>query len=387
MNLSTDSRFWWRGARVALVGLCLTVAGESLCEAQKTRDLALRQLESSQKLYTTRSAWETRRAELREGFLKGAELWPLPEKTPLNPIRHSLRTHDGYTVENVALETMPGFFCTGNLYRSRDVPGKRPAILCPHGHFRPDGRFRADQQIRCAHFARSGAVVFSYSMVGWQDSQQTTHDDPLVLALQTWNSICVVDFLAGLEEVDPRQIAVTGASGGGTQTFFLTLVDNRIKVSAPVVAVYPWAAPEECRCEGGMPVMQAAQTNAVELAAAAAPRPQLLISVGSDPTRDFPQVGLPFMRHVYELYGKGDQVVSLHLADEKHNYGPSKRRAVYEFFSQHLVLKLLDEQPETIAVESPDALRVFDAEHPLPPHAIQGSAAVAKAFYALPRRP
>src|SRR6266496_1340081 len=201
------------------------------------RERVLSQLERSNVQYTNVEAWTTRRKELREEFLKGAGLWPLPEKKPLHVIVHSRREFDGYSVENVALETMPGFFCTGNLYRplKQDKPG--PGILCPHGHFKPLGRMRPDHQIRCAQFARQGATVFSYSMVGWQDSQQTTHDDPLVLALQTWNSVRALDYLCSLPTVDTNRLGVTGASGGGTQTFFLAALDDRVRVSAPVVIV------------------------------------------------------------------------------------------------------------------------------------------------------
>ena len=127
-------------------------------------------------------------------------------------------------------------------------------ILCPHGHFKPLGRFRADQQIRCAQLARDGATVYSYSMVGWQDSRQTTHDDPHVLALQTWNSLKALDFLSSLDGVDPKRIGMTGVSGGGTQTLYLALLDDRVRASAPVVILYPWSAPEGCcLCEGGFP--------------------------------------------------------------------------------------------------------------------------------------
>jgi hypothetical protein len=348
-------------------------------------DLVKKQLERSAHEYTTIDSWTRRRAELREGFLRGAELWPMPARPPVLAIVHSRREHDGYTVENIALETMPGFYCTGNLYRPTDARTPRPLVLCPHGHFRPLGRFRAEHQIRCAQFARMGATVFSYGMVGWQDSQQTTHDDPLVLALQTWNSIRALDYLVALPEVDPKRVGITGASGGGTQTFFLAALDNRIAASAPVVIVYPWTAPDGCKCEGGMPVMLAAQTNAIELAASVAPRPQLFVSVGNDATKDFPEIGFPFIKRVYEIHGQPENVQNLHLADEGHDYGPSKRRAAYDFFARPLGLAVRHDDESTIAIESPETLEVFNATHPLPPQAIHGSAEVAKAFHALPR--
>ncbi len=349
----------------------------------------VRQLESSKAALKTAKDVQDRRAVLREGFLKGARLWPLPKKTPLQPIIHSKREHDGYAVENVALETFPGFYCTGNLYKPLTDGQKCPAILCPHGHFGPLGRYREHQQIRCAQFARMGAVVFSYSMVGWQDSQQTKHDDPVVVALQTWNSIRVVDFLTGLSEVDPKRIGVTGASGGGTQTFFLAAVDDRITVSAPAVIVYPWSwFSAGCHCETGMPVMKSPETNAIELAALAAPRPQLIISCGwiddakkqKDPTHDFPKTGFPFIQHVYKVAGHPDRLKNLHLADEAHDFGPSKRRAVYAFFAGHLGMELLEEDVTKIIIEPPEKLAVFTQDHPLPKQAARGSAEVGKAF-------
>jgi hypothetical protein len=189
------------------------------CLALAEEAAVRQQLHQSRTKYATADAWAQRRSELRTEFLKGARLWPLPDRPPVKAIVHSRREYGDYSVENVALETLPGFYCTGNLYRPLGRKDLGPAILCPHGHFQPLGRMREEQQIRCAHFARMGATVFSYSMVGWQDSQQTTHDDPLVLALQTWNSIRAVDYLTSLERVDPNRVGVTGASGGGTQSF------------------------------------------------------------------------------------------------------------------------------------------------------------------------
>jgi len=367
--------------RASFAVLILLLHGNALADKLSVA----RQLEQSQAKYATREAWTQRQAELRTGFLKGAGLWPLPDRPPLKVIAHSRRDYGGYSVENVALETIPGFFCTGNLYRSTRLKGPGPAILCPHGHFRPLGRFRVNHQIRCAHLARMGATVFSVSMVGWQDSQQTSHNNPLVLALQTWNNLRAIDYLAAMDNVDPRRIGVTGASGGGTQTFFLAMLDERIKASAPAVIVYPWAAPQGCRCEGGLPVMQEARTNAIELAAAVSPRAQLLISVGKDSTRNFPNFGFPFIKRCYEISGHGGRVENAHFANEGHDFGPSKRRAVYAFFAKHLDMKLLAEDEKKITLEKPSQMLAFNDKHPLPARALKGSTAIAKAFKNLPR--
>jgi len=365
------------GTVFVFAALAATLATPARCD----RQAVLLQLAQMGRQERDAAAWNKRRVQLRQGFLKAAGLWPLPKQGPRSIVRHSLRAHDGYTVENVAIETLPGFYCTGNLYRPEHSERPGPGILCPHGHFKPLGRFRPDQQIRCAHLARMGATVFSYSMVGWQDSQQTTHDDPLVLALQTWNSLKALDFLSSLDGVDPQRIGMTGASGGGTQTLYLALLDDRVRASAPVVILYPWSAPEGCcRCEGGLPIMREAHTNCIEFSAAVAPRPQMIVSVGLDQTYDFPKVGFPFIRRAYEAYHAGNQVENAHLAHEQHDYGPSKRAAVYRFFARHLGMRALPEELGRIAIEEPSRMEVFNAAHPLPVGAISGSAAVAKAL-------
>ena len=365
------------------------------------RQTALRQLDNSRTEYTTPTAWAARRAELRQEFLNATEI-SLATRPPVPAIVNEQRIYKDYSVENVALETFPGFYCTGNLYRPVGRKDLGPVILCPHGHFRPLGRFRESQQIRCAHLARMGATVFSYSMVGYQDSTQTTHDDPLVLALQTWNSLRAVDFLTSLPRVDSTRVGVTGASGGGTQTMFLALIDDRVTALAPAVIIYPWTEDQGCLCEGGLPIMKVAQTNAIELAAACSPKPQLLISVGGDATTDFPMVGFPFMRQMYGLSGAKDAVENLHLSDESHDFGQSKRRAVYDFFARHLRLtpnefsapekltneryKALPEDLTRIYIEPPERMQVFSVDHPQPPHAVKGSDDVGNSFHAFQKQ-
>ena len=190
-------------------------------------------------------AWRDRAMQLRQQILVTLGLWPMPPKTPLNPRIYDKLQRDGYTIEKVVLETMPGFTLSGNLYRPVGKTGRVPGLLCPHGHWE-DGRVNVEVQQRCIRWAKLGCVVFMYDMVGYNDSKPFTHaflNDRLrrwgfsLATLQTWNSIRAVDWLTSLADVDPARIGCTGESGGGTQTFLLTALEPRIKVAAPVVMV------------------------------------------------------------------------------------------------------------------------------------------------------
>lgn len=372
-----------RFRRSMWLGLVLGTIGWSA--DNPTRERVLQHLARMRAERTKAEDWHVRREAVRRGFLQAANLWPPPVKQPLHPVKSMRREHTGYTVENVAMETLPGIFLPGNLYSPPSASGSSAAILVPHGHFRPHGRFSADQQRLCAHLAQMGAMVFSYAMVGWNDFTQTDHEDPWCLTIQTWNSIRALDYLCSLPHVDPKRLGVTGASGGGTQSVYLALLDDRVHAVAPVVIVYPWTEADGCKCEGGLPVMHQSGSNIIEFAALIAPRPQLIVSVGGDYTRDFPKVGFPFVKQAYAALGNASAVESAHFPTEEHDLGPSKRQALYKFFARELQLRFTPEDPATISIESPETLRVFHDGAPLPKGAVNGRKEVQKLLASLPR--
>jgi len=192
-------------------------------------------------LYRTRAEWEARAAHLRRQILSAAGLLPLPERNPLNARVFGRIDRESYSVEKVLLETQPGFYLGGNLYRPRGRSGKFPGVASPHGHW-DYGRLENTETVsvpgRSINLARQGYVVFTYDMLGYNDTIQTPHDfggkvEDLwsfqVMGLQLWNSMRAIDFLQSLPDVDPERIAVTRASGGGTQTFLVSAVDMRSK--------------------------------------------------------------------------------------------------------------------------------------------------------------
>src|SRR5688572_1835558 len=357
--------------------------------------------------------WKQRSDLVRRTMLVALGLWPMPTPTPLNAVIHGRIDLGDYTVEKVYFESLPGFFVTGNLYRPMGRAGKLPAVLSPHGHF-PGGRFqdsgdegvrreiaggaeryedggRSVMQSRCAHLARMGCVVFLYDKIGYGDSQQLSEElvhrfsrtrikyrqppergfySPAaesrlqnVMGLHTYNSIRAMDFLTSLPDVDPQRIAVTGASGGGTQTFMLCAVDPRPLVSVPVVIVST-TRQGGCTCENICGLRMG--TNNLEFTALHAPKPLLLISA-DDATRTMPQRGFPELVQHYRALGAEANVEHAALLQYPHNFNYVSRAAMYEFVNRHLKLGLsspIVEQPYQRL--SREKLTVWNAQHPAP---------------------
>ncbi len=319
--------------------------------------------------YADKDAWLARARFLREQVLVSAGLWPMPEKGPLDAHVFGRIERRDYSVEKVHFESHPGFFVTGNLYRPLGKSGPFPGVLSPHGHW-AYGRLEngADGSIpaRCISLARQGYVVFSYDMVGYNDSRQVDHRllDPRLaqwgigsLGLHLWNSIRSLDFLESLPDVDRTRLSCTGASGGGTQTFLLTAVDDRVKVSAPVNMISHYMQGGDV-CENA-PNLRLDTSN-MEIGALMAPRPMLMVSAAGDWTRDTPRIEFPAVQSVYALLDAKDKVATVQFIAD-HNYNRDSREAVYGFFARW-VRGRADSSPvpePELHVEQPADLLVF----------------------------
>jgi hypothetical protein len=350
---------------------------------------------------STREAWERRAIAIRQAILRGAGLDPLPERTPLHPLISQTRVRSGYSLENVAFQATPGFFVTGNLFRPLNGTGPYPAILVPHGHFGEWGgyaRALPDNQRLAVRLVQMGAVVFTYDMVGWGDSQQLNHPDSYgflgignedrlndgtpnnLLALQLWDSIRAIDFLQALTDaegislVDSARIGVTGASGGATQALYLAAVDSRIAAAA-LVAMISAKYTGNDYCEDGMPVHSIpgeADSNNTEIAASIAPRPLLIISDGADWTNRFPHDEYAYVKQVYRLFGAEKRALNFHFPAEGHDYSFNKRERAYDFFAAAFGLQVLPnrgkagDNREDIGLEPESALHVFGPAFPRP---------------------
>lgn len=348
-------------------------------------------------------AWKARAERVREQILVATGLWPMPERVAIHATIHSPIHREHYTIEKVFFASRPGHYVTGNLYRPKNASGRRPGVLFAHGHW-DRGRFmetndsqittaletkaektresaKYHMQAACATLARRGCVVFAYDMIGYADSTAIGHvarsgvphpngfadlEGELrlqsLMGLQTWNSLRAIDFLAGLPDVDAAKIGMTGASGGGTQTFIAAALDERIRAAVPAVMVST-AMQGGCVCENCS--LLRVGTGNVEFAALIAPRP-LALTCANDWTREFMTKGFPELQQVYALYGKAENIAARAWLEYPHNYNQPAREFMYAFFAKHL-----DGREETVSEPPfvpvpPKDLSVFDADHPRP---------------------
>ncbi|WP_417361216.1 alpha/beta hydrolase family protein [Galbibacter sp.] len=340
---------------------------------RRTPDIGAQRLEYLKGLYTNSAEWEQRKGVLKSCMVEALWLNKTPEldKPKLILTDKRIYKRQGYSVENIALEVLPGVYTTGSIYKPYPLKKNHAVILSPNGHF-GDGRYRESEQIRCANLAKMGAVTVSYDLFGWGESAlqfpSNYHRTSIAQTMQVLNGIKLLDYLLGLPFVDPSRVGITGGSGGGSQSLFLTAIDDRIQVSVPVVMVSSYFS-GGCPCESGQPIHLCGDgTNNAEIAAMAAPRPQLIISDGGDWTQHVPDLEFPFIQSVYGFYHTKDRVENSHFADEGHDYKISKRMAMYPFMAKYLKLDLQIIQDkkgsieEKIHLETEQQMKVFGAK-------------------------
>jgi hypothetical protein len=352
----------------------------------------------------TLKEWKTRAETLRMQLRVALGLWPEPVKTPLNTIVHGKKDRGEYTIEKVYFASTPGHYVTGNLYRPANRSGQAPGVLFAHGHW-DKGRFhdagdasakgmvQRGEEVDVEHarlfmqalpitLAKLGFVCFQFDMVGYADSTAIPHiarsgvPHPegfadaagelrlqSLLGLQAWNCIRSIDFLQSLPDVDRSRIGMTGASGGGSQTFITAAIDDRITAAFPAVMVST-GMQGGCVCENCS--LLRVGTGNIEIAGLIAPRP-LAMSGANDWTKEIETKGLPELKKLYSLFGKEDLVHAKCWPQFPHNYNKLAREMMYGWFVKHLMNK-----PESTLSEPlfeplpPKELSVFDAEHPRP---------------------
>lgn len=377
--------------------------------------------------------WAKRADAVRLQTRVSLGLHPMPKLAAPVATIHGRREMDGYSIEKVILESVPGHFVTGSLYRpideSNTEPKKRPAVLYAHGHW-DNGRFYEaspaaakiliatgqerfmnaainHMQAACVQLARMGCVVLQYDMIGYADSLQISFDrahrwglpnignaessqpgwpffsvtaegyGQSIMGLQTINTIQAFEMLRGLDDVDGDRIAITGASGGGTQSFIATAVEPRLAGSLPAVMVST-AMQGGCVCENACGLRVA--TGNIELAGLTAPRP-LAMTTANDWTINMPKDGFPELVQLYQLVGNSKSVELITGAHFPHNYNHVTRVAMYGWMNR--LFKLGMSEPileEDFKLLRSAELTVWDDEHPRPASGMEAEQAFLAAW-------
>ena len=320
-------------------------------------------------LYSNKEQWEARRAILKKEVHErlGIDAFLDSCVQDAKPILSKVCKHNGYTTQNICIELTPGQHVFGTIYAPLELKKKEKRknkkyalIVCPDGHW--PSRYRDDEQQRLGTLARMGAVCVDFDLYGWGESEKEVgkeaHHTSRAHVYQAACGYVLLDYmLTHRKDIDPERVGVMGGSGGGTHTVLLSLLDDRVTASAPVVHLASHFD-GGCPCESGKPVQLAAGgTCEPELAAAMAPKPMLIVSDGGDWTSSVPTLEFPFLQRIYGFYGATDNVCNVHLPDERHDFGANKRQAVYDFFIHvfHLNRSMLDESK--IEIEPDDALK------------------------------
>lgn len=305
-------------------------------------------------LYADRQQWEARRDSLRREVRQLLGIDAFLDSCVQNPkpILSKVRRHDGYTTQNICLELTPGQHVFGTIYTSLKR-GKKPLIICPDGHWVT--RSRDDEQQRLGTLARMGAICVDFDLYGYGQSEaevgRDAHRTARAHVYQVACALRLLDYMwQNRKDVDKTRVGVNGGSGGGTHTVLLTAIDPRFTAAAPTVNLASHFD-GGCPCESGMPIQRAAGgTCNPELLAMFAPHPVQVVSDGGDWTASVPELEFPYLRRIWSFYGAEDQVTNVHLPDERHDYGPNKRQANYDFFIRVFGLdaSMLDESRVTI---------------------------------------
>ena len=246
-------------------------------------------------LYKDTTEWNARKACLKKEVREKLQLDPImAQRVNSKPILSKIRKLNGYSVQNFAIETLPGLYVCGSIY-SPLTKGKHALILCPNGHW-TDGRYNSDLQTRFGTLARMGAVCVSYDLFGWGESalqvSMVAHRTSVAHIVQIMNGLTILDYMMTRKDIDPKHVGVNGGSGGGSQVVLLSLLDDRFTAACPSTSLASHFD-GGCPCESGMPVQLACGgTCNAELMATFAPKPVCVISDGGDWTASVPTLDI-----------------------------------------------------------------------------------------------
>jgi dienelactone hydrolase len=300
------------------------------------------------------------------------------ERTPLNARVTGQFQREGYRVEKIVFESLPGFLVTGNLYVPTTGPGPFPAVLGTAGHA-DNGKAYAVYQHVWISLARRGFVVFAIDPVSqgerleYADASGKSRLGPGVnehihSGLQClltgapiaryfiWDGMRAIDYLKSRPEVDSTRLGVAGNSGGGTQSAYLAVFEPSLRAVVSACYITRWkelqAGPGPQDAEQIFPSFLKEGLDFVDFIRAHAPKPFLIASAQRD---FFPIAGA---RATYDSLRQFKDVEMIE-SDAEHGWGPPLREGTYRFLEKHLLGRTESAPEAPVQPETDEMLRVL----------------------------
>ena len=326
--------------------------------------------------------WKTKRELYRQQLLEMLGLDPFPEKTDLKAVITGTVEHDEFTVEKIHFQSRPRLYVTANLYIPKGLEAPAPTILyvCGHGPVKKNGISYGNKvgyQHHAAWFARHGYVCLVIDSLQMGEIEAIHHGTYRYnkwwwncrgyssAAVEAWNCIRALDYLETRKEVDKERFGVTGRSGGGAYSWWISTIDDRIKVAVPVAGitdlqnhVIDGCVEGHCDC---MFFVNTYRWDYLQLPALVAPRPLLISNTDKDtifPLDGVMRTYLATMK-IYDLYDARDKL-GLHICEGPHNDTQQLRIHAFVWFNRFLKN---DDSPISKPAEpffEPEQLKVFD---------------------------
>ena len=318
--------------------------------------------------------WKQRQEHVRQALMD--VVGPFPERTPLNPRIMGVIEKEDYRVEKIIFESMPQYPVTAALFIPNNLTEKRPAVLNVIGH--STASFRRDiYQVVILNLVKKGFIVLAMdpygqgeridywdaekgrSMVGGSTAIHSYVGNQMFLTgvspgrYFVWDGMRAIDYLLTRDEVDPERIGLTGLSGGGTQTSYISIFDDRVKAAAPSCYITGFRrllesiGPQDAE-QNFYHAIARGLTHA-DFLEVRAPRPTLIVAT----TRDFFSIQgaretYAEVKRNYAALGHADHLL-ISEDDYEHGFTPKNREATYAFFQRFLSLPgdAADEAVET----------------------------------------
>ncbi|MAS92447.1 MAG: hypothetical protein CMO55_04555 [Verrucomicrobiales bacterium] len=323
--------------------------------------------------------WSRQKSILRRQLFEMLGLQPLPARSDLKAKVTGTIERDGIVVENIQFQSRPGLYVTANFYRPAEQEGPLPTILyvCGHGRVKIDGVSYGNKTHYQHHgtwFAKNGYTCLTIDTLQLGEIEGEHHGTHNLgkwwwnargytpAGVEAWNCIRALDYLESREEVDKDKFGVTGRSGGGAYTYWVSALDDRVKVCAPVAGITSMQNHVVDGCiEGHCDCMFMVNTYRWDfplLASLIAPRPMLILNTDKD--RIFPLDGVVDVyektRGVYEKLDALDHI-GLSMYEGPHKDTQPLRVAAFHWFDRFLKDASIDDE-----LEKTTAPKIFEPQ-------------------------